>query len=378
MEAGAQIEGRFSFAADVLDVDADEMVVRDMKVFRVGTFTDMFGRTRDWTADDLDLAVENFRLLRDRNIVPNVPVKADHSMSVKDIGGYFLDVRREGKYLVADVEFTDEAMYEKYRKKTFRNRSLEIGQYVTNDGEAYNPVVLGLAFVDLPAVEGLYHLSTGDTMTTNTDPNPTTEESTTEEPTTEATATEEPTTEETEEQPPAAEATEQPAEPPAQETAPEPELVGAHGRPFAFRVNGAAVHDYAAVQAHIDTLETSLNEAVTSSRVEFIDKLAHNRAITGPQAEQFRKLVPEMNADQFAMFKAGFEVGTDGGETPPNLFGRHDLGDGGGDGAPTDARAHRVTVLRETVANHKRLGKSEEQIQQLQSWKELQALEAQV
>lgn len=137
--------------------------VQGLRIFKTGKLKDSKGREREWSREDLSDMVANFTLLRDSNILPNVPVRENHSRDVRQIGGYFAALRvsttpdDKGKYfLEADIEFTEPEMQSRYDRGTYRNRSIEIGAYETNTGEVYFPVVLGLAFCDIPAVEGLY------------------------------------------------------------------------------------------------------------------------------------------------------------------------------------------------------------------------------
>lgn len=136
--------------------------VLNMAIFKTGTLKDSKGRAREWSREDLEQMVANFALLKQKNVLPNVPVRENHSRAVENIGGYIENVRvagpdAEGKhYLHADLDLTEPRVRERYHNGTYRNRSIEIGAYETNTGEIYFPVVLGLAFCDIPAVEGLY------------------------------------------------------------------------------------------------------------------------------------------------------------------------------------------------------------------------------
>lgn len=134
-----------------------------IKVFRTGAVKDSKGRAREWTRSDLDKMVTNFIDLRDSGILPNVPVRENHSRDVRQIGGYITGLHvasepaADGRfYLEADLDLTEPEVRNRYNRGTYRNRSIEIGAYETNTGEIYFPVVLGLAFCDIPAVEGLY------------------------------------------------------------------------------------------------------------------------------------------------------------------------------------------------------------------------------
>jgi hypothetical protein len=138
--------------------------VKGLRIFKTAKgLKDSKGRAKDWSREDLEQMVANFHLLREKNILPNVPVRENHSRDVKQIGGYFSNISVSTTpdltgnfFLEADLDFTEPDMQAKYERGTYRNRSIEIGAYETNEGEIYFPVVLGLAFCDIPAVEGLY------------------------------------------------------------------------------------------------------------------------------------------------------------------------------------------------------------------------------
>ena len=381
--SGVEGVATFGFSdSDLLETSTSGLIERDIKVFRVGTFTDSFGRTRKWTGEDLDTAASNFKELRDLNILPNVPVRKDHSTSIKDVVAYFTDVRRDGNFLLADWEWVSEEAKHAWDRKQLRNRSIEIGKYTTNSGEEFNPTVVGLAFVDLPAVEGLYRIAEhGENMTTdNQTPEEIAEAAAAAEAEAAATAA-------AEAEVAAAAAAE--AEAAAQKllddaaddalsaandaaVAAGRELVGAHRRPdgaFAFRLDDSDVSDHARVQAHIVELETFRSETIQGARTEFVDALAAGNIVTAPQAEQFRSLVETMNVAQFEQFKGGFD-----GAQPNNLFGKHDLGDGGLPPGEIDAQADRISVLESIVANHRYRGATTEVIEKTGSFQELQTL----
>jgi hypothetical protein len=368
---GAAKYGLPDLDLDVLPADTGR-IVRDQKVFRVGTFTSMHGRTRTWTAEDLELAVQNFYKLRAENIIPNVPVREDHTQSVKDIVAYFTSIRREGDVLLADWEWVDDSAKAKWDAKKYRNRSVEIGQYVTNDGQTYDPVVLGLAFVDHPAVEGLYRIAqSGDQTMTKENETPEEKQAREQKEWDDAVAAQAATAQAAADQAAAAAAAAAAANPPA--PAPTPQPVGAHANAqmqvHSFTIGGRQTNDYAAVQAHIAGLETFRQESIDGAKKAFVDKLVSDKIVTGPQGVAFHGLVKTMDADQFAAFQAGFE-----GMPAANLFGRHDLGDGGGGGAEGDAKSDRISVLEGVVANHRATGISQEDLAKKSSFIELQTL----
>jgi hypothetical protein len=391
--AGITNAAKFGFSELDLMVPSTDasLIERDVKIFKTGTFTDMFGRTRTWTAEDLDKAVEHFYLLRDQNVIPNVPVREDHTISVKDIVGYFLSVRRVGEFLFGDWEWASWEAKSKWDDKKYRNRSIEIGQYVTNDGTKYDPVVLGLAFVDFPAVEGLYRIADhhGDDNMSKTPEEIAAEQAAADQAAADQAAADAAAAQAAADQAAAdqaaADAAAQAAadaaaaqaaadQAAADAAAQDGALVGAHRanmQPHAFRLNGEEVLDYARVQAHIVELESFRETTIETARDAFVTDLADKRVITGPQAEKFRALVKTMSPEQFDGFKEGFD-----GAAPANLFARHDLGDGG---APLDADAakqDRISVLTGIVASHRARGASAEEISKLGSYQELQTLTA--
>jgi len=133
--SGVEGVATFGFSEpDLLETSTSGLIERDVKVFKIGTFTDSYGRTKEWTGEDLDTAASNFKELRDLNILPNVPVRKDHSTSIKDVVAYFTDVRRDGNFLLADWEWVSEEAKHAWDRKQLRNRSIEIGKYTTNAG----------------------------------------------------------------------------------------------------------------------------------------------------------------------------------------------------------------------------------------------------
>jgi hypothetical protein len=151
------LEIPLSYRSVVEIPNASGSVIQGVRVFRAGAFKDSLGRATKWSSAQLDQMIQNFNSLASQGIFKNVPVRKNHSKNVDDVVGYIQKLYRDTEqFLVADIEFTDPAGLEKWRNKTFRARSLEVGVYETNDGAKFYPSVLGLAFVDIPAVEGLY------------------------------------------------------------------------------------------------------------------------------------------------------------------------------------------------------------------------------
>ncbi len=382
----------------VLDAPTD-MLVRDVKVFKVGTFRNQRGERKTYSADELQTAVRNFHDLRGNGRLPNVPMRLDHTQSVRDVCGYFSDMRFDGQFLVADLQFTDAKAYHDYSdgNGTLRSRSLEIGMYRDNDDNLYDPVVQGLAWVDIPAVEGLFRTPEQgvEIMATETNEERLAREAA------EAAESETPEQRQVREAAEAAEAAEAEAgqaenETPEQRqareaaerlranagtpppvTTPPPSTHAAQREVHTFRVSGQDVSDFAAVQAHIDHLETDngslakfRSDVETYGRHAFVDGLASNHLITGPQTATFRQMVDTMDESQFALFRSGFDQAA-----PLNIFARHDVGDGASVATDAATREQRRADLEEIVATaRRRPNMTDEKIKELDSYKELQAI----
>lgn len=154
----------FTFDGHAMSKNADGTSrVTRMPVFKAGTFRDSWGDQQTWTQDHLRQMVDNFSLLKARDIFPNVPVRSDHSFSIDKVIGYVdgLSLSEDGNFLLADYTVTEPTAAEKIARGTYRSRSLEVGMFETNSGEMYYPVVFGFAFVDIPAVEGLHSKKSG-------------------------------------------------------------------------------------------------------------------------------------------------------------------------------------------------------------------------
>jgi len=124
--------------------------LKGVEIFKAGTY-----RGKKYTNKDIDQMVKNFNLLKNKKIFPNVPIRVDHSTSASDLAGYIKNVRRKGNKLIADMDITEEEVYNKIKRTTLRSRSIEIGTYEDNKGNTYYPIIYGVAWVDIPQVEGL-------------------------------------------------------------------------------------------------------------------------------------------------------------------------------------------------------------------------------
>lgn len=169
--------------------------------------------------------------------------------------------------------------------------------------------------------------------------------------------------------------------PPPEPTSPPPTPSAAGGptpadsstytRPQTFRVNGAEVSDFSAVQAHISALETFRSETIESARTGFVSQLATDGKIGNPQVESFQALAKGMTDEQFSQFKTGWDQA-------PKLavFGQHPGNEGESvDPNNVNPELAELETVAEIVENHRRRGASQEEIAELASFKRLQVLQ---
>lgn len=370
--------------------------VSDYPVFRSGTFRDSMGMQHTWEPLHLDQMVAHHNLLAERGIFKDVPVKRGHGAlfgdPIDNLIGYTTSLRTQTRknpvdgeeytYLFADFEILDPDAQSKIASGLWRNRSAEIGPYVTNNESEFFPVFYGFAFVDMPAVEGLNEYAkqpgvgnkfsicfedmkeapeVGTTESTEGTP----AEGQPETPTTETPAPPvEPVTSETEEVEEENEGEE--------ETVETPVPVGAHSRtvsPHQFKIGGGSTTDYAAVQRHIDSLEEFQKETREQNRKDFVSSLAKENKITAPQVDKLEPFVLGLNDTQYTAWKSSW----DDAQTIP-LFGNHATG--GSQGGETDKKSARIEVLEGVVKHQRDSGMPQDKLEQLPSYKELQQLKA--
>lgn len=365
------------YAANVKHTKLDNGVhlLENLRIFKAGTFADSMGFVRTWETHHLDLMVLHYRLLKEGGFLPNVPIRADHSISVKDVVGYFTDVYRDAEddnFLSASIEITEQDAYDKWERGTYRSRSLEVGFYETNDGSGYYPVIVGLAFVDLPAVEGLDH---GRPRNKNSFSlfvmDKETDVSGTPAPTPTPTPAPEPTPA------PAAHAAPSilPTPPAPAPAAPTPSPVPMQ----TFRVNGTDTADHAAVQTHITALETFARETMETNRKEFVTAMAHANKIPASSIDSMQALVLTMSPTQFEAWRAAYDAAPPApgfsahGQQPSNQPASQ--GAPGAPGVPP-AEPTEIETLEEIIAQHKRAGTPQDKIEKTASFKRLQVLRA--
>lgn len=346
---------------DVQRADDGTGFVKGVRIFKAGTFRDSMGVQDTWTTEHLVAIVAHFNMFRDNGLFAQVPVRRDHSMSIDKVIGYFQDARVEGSFLVADLEITEPDAMDKFGRGTFRNRSSEIGFYRTNNEELYWPVLLGVAFVDIPAVEGLDFGKNAegkpDKIFTYVSQNSLEESAVADQPS--------PT-----QQPPA------PAAAPA---------------PHQFTVAGKAVTDVAQVQEYINGLEAAAavsatevttlrkfrDETMAEGRKAFCDQLATDGKILAAMLPGLIPLAQGMNDEQFAQFKESYDkmeklslLSTHAGAT--NADGTS----GGGVPVSQASTPTEIETAEEIIAMWRRQGKDDKFIENTKVFKSLAALRA--
>lgn len=313
-------------------------IVKRVEIFKVGTFKDSWGDAHEWTLEHLLIMVNNFNSLRSLDKFPNVPLRRDHSWSVEGVIGWIHALAVDGDRLVADLEFTEPDDLEKFNRGTYRSRSIEIGAYEDNEGVTYWPVVMGLAFVDIPAVEGL-HRAAGRPVASYT--------------------------------------LQRPKEPDVPDKPAEPEK-------FVFNLNGQETTDYAAVNKYIlrvegemtalrsrnEALEIAAKEQATATRHSYVSSLAQDKKIAATQIDGLKALVEGLTDEQWDAFQKSYD-----NAPRQQLLDAHADGVSNPDGeAAADPKAEEIKVHEEILAMHRMAGLTEEQIARTHSAKKLVAL----
>jgi len=156
-----------------------------------------------------------------------------------------------------------------------------------------------------------------------------------------------------------------PAEPEAEPAPVEPEnKVSA----LSVIINGVAVSDPKAIQAHISSLEQFRDEQRDAGRRNFVNKLAAESKITAAQVESLQVLAVSLSDEQYGQFQASW----DAAPALP-LLGKHGAQNGEG-GASVSEAEDRIATLKGIVDHHRASGMREEDIKAMKSYQELQTL----
>ncbi|HOY61788.1 MAG: hypothetical protein BWY28_01973 [bacterium ADurb.Bin236] len=137
--------------------------IKDVEIFRAGTWTDSAGRTVAYTEDDLKEMAEAHRALEGRL---DPPVKLGHDPEQRLLSadglpaaGWLRNVRAQGGRLLADLVGVPAKVYDLIRAGAYRKRSLEVlhGYRDEATGATHKHVATGLALLGaaLPAIGSL-------------------------------------------------------------------------------------------------------------------------------------------------------------------------------------------------------------------------------
>lgn len=335
---------------DITDQNTNETLrvlrVRDMPVFRSGTFKDSFGDETTWELLHIEQMKATFDFLRDNKGFPEVPVREGHGSFFGDpmtgLVGYHDALRTmdatapDGntyRYLLADFTIYKEEHQQAFLSGLWKNRSSEVGYYETNDGTGFWPTYQGFAFVDIPAVQYLnlfgknkqrsfrillekeFAMPEEASGTPGAPPTIDPDGSAAPGNTSEGGST---PTEDEDGTPAAAPApTTEPAPAPAPE-APSNEDEQQFRAPgsgtFTFQCGGQALSDYAAVQAYIAKIETEnlshvefRNEARKIARTNYVHKLAEDGKIVAGMVDDLIEDALSRTDEQFEKFKVMYD-----------------------------------------------------------------------
>lgn len=332
------------------------LVLEGVPAFRSGTFRDSMGYQNTWEGMHLRQMKMNWDHLTETGVFRDVPVRDGHPgwvvMGLPGNGkvvGYHTGVRVEtrtaphdGKdydYWMVDYEILDEDAAKAIESGLWRNRSAEIGTYTTNDETEFWPVYMGVAYVDIPAVEGLqFSKNSGITLLDITDEtkeigvgdiNPTT------------------------------------STPPAQG-----ETAGFFNRdaakPFTFSIAGRQVSDPVEVQQHIQVLEKFQSDMTEAARVDFVNGLAEANKIAATQLDDALAFAKGLTPEQFEQYKKMW-----GAAPAQSLLSQHGNSvtnpDNTSNGPTSDEKSSPLEIARLTVEQFKRTGMSLDRIKQTAS-----------
>lgn len=358
--------------------DVTALVVEGKAIFRSGTFSDSMGYEHTWETLHMQQMVDHDALLRGRGLFEDIPVRRGHPdwgglfsdpvrNPMDELVGYMSNLRTEDRvnptdgntytYLLADLEILEENAIKNIKSGLWRNVSAEISTYVTNGNAEYWPVMYGLAYVDIPAVEGLksQHSKAANQYSIIL------EEDMAPEPN-------------------------KPQPPVPNNSADElnNKETSSHSAPaqpsFAFSIAGKQTTDFAAVQQHINSLESAnagleqfKRESLEAGRVDFVKGLVKDNKIPAPQEEQWVEYAKSQTDEGFAAWKNLMDdapVLSITGAQGAGFSQSHEQA------VETTATDDRIEILKSTIAAHQMGGRmTEDQIKATGSYKELVALD---
>lgn len=342
--------------------EGTSLIIEGKPIFRSGSFSDSEGFEHEWEVIHLSQMTDHFSLLSSRGVFEDIPIRKGHPdrgglfggesrNRMDELVGYITGIKTEVRknptdgveytYLLADLEIIEEAAKKNVSSGLWRNMSAEIGPYITNNNAEYWPCLMGVAYVDIPAVEGLknhskssqsFSLIMEEGMTQSSLPNN--------------------------------------PNPPVPET---PKQVS-------FSINGAATSDFAVIQKHITDLErenTTLREfrkeAEESGRENFVNSCISENKIPAGQKDGYVAYAKGLDPAAFSSWKALMDA------TPAlSITGAQGAGfsqQAPGTNSEPDAKEQRISDLKGMVSTHSMNNTPHERIKEMPSYKELVSLD---
>lgn len=338
--------------------DGQSAVISGWPVFKAGTFSDSMGFVETWTHAHLAQMASNFTALQEA--LPNIPMRANHfPRDIERVKGYFTALRAEGDFLVADLVLTEPDAVAKWERGTYRSRSAEIGFYETNDGALHFPVFQGAAFVDLPAVEGLFsHQPSNDQLRYFTEASPQMTTPTGGAPNDTAPGT----------TPPAGDPSSAPA-PVVTPAIPDAQV------PATFSFGGETL-TLAQVQAKLDEVAEFQRQQLTVARGNFAASLVQSNRFGAPQEADLAGFFNSLDPDQFAKAQTLFNAAPE-----LSLLANHGGGvsnpDNAAGGGVVTERDQQITKHEGILRQHTLAGMSKADLEKTASFQALQSLRAQ-
>jgi len=381
-------------------VNADGQTVLNLQgvpVFRSGTFRDSMGIQHTWEDMHMQQMVDNFNHLIKTGIMEGAPVRKGHSGFFSDgsaimdsLIGWHSGLSTEERinpvdgqrytYLLADFQILDPTAQDKIDSGLWKSLSSEVGTWTSNNEAEYWPVYQGVAYVDFPAVEGLKTFASangvGSKFSIMSEENAVPD------------APQNQQTPATPPLPPAPPGTtpagqQQTADHGAgQQTQTQAPANGPVQTPFQFTVAGRQVTDFAAVQAHINSLEEFRSETVKGARVAFVSGLVSSNKMLATNKEKAEAFCLGLSDEQFTAYKEQWEnapvlpqLGNHAAGTT-NHTGQTPAGSNGDLHDPANAQNDEKKVLEDTISAFRISGMSEEQIKKTKTFSRLQQLQS--
>lgn len=351
--------------------------LKRVPVFRSGEFKDSMGYEHLWEDFHMQQMAMHYEYLSTSGIFGNVPIRADHPSFlgggiITNVIGYHASLvaekmkspvdGEEYTYLLADMHIIREDAQKAILDGLWRTRSAEIGPYESNNKAELWPVYMGVAYVDIPAVEGLeqhlkrytksgnkFSLMMEESMTGST----------------------------------VVPATQPPAAAPKFEFALPGQSTDQKTTDFA-AVQATLNEQYtkiqtltaekAAQETELTTLRGFAKESKDAVRVAFVKGLIDTGKILAPMKEDTEKLVIGFDDAQFAAYSKIME----GAPTNPVVgqYGSQPVNTGAPGSTPNaDPSAEEKAILIDQLQLHKRSGRTADELKAFKSYARLAELD---